>query len=117
MKKLAILSFLILMAGLVLPGCMPLTFDIPDTVKIEDGYTTQVAKTTNIHGQTLYENQKLTHYVVNNNHVYCSDLISKDYNKPRCFKLNNGDLIEGMHPLTYKFSPLNTKVPIKKSNE
>lgn len=111
------MKYLYLIFLVSLNGCFPsVLLDIPDYTKIEDNHKTLVAKETDIGQQTLYENQNLTHYVVESVHMYCSDLVSMDTEKYRCFIMERGQLTQGVHPLTFEASPLLRTVPVKTVN-
>jgi hypothetical protein len=107
--RLYFISFFILF---FVYGCFP-TIKIPDHTKIEDSFKTLVAETTDIGQQTLYENQNLTHYVVDSVHMYCSELVSMDKEKYRCFIKEGEQLVQGVDPLSFEPSPLVRPIPVK----
>jgi hypothetical protein len=94
----------------IITGCAPAT---PNFAQIHDDHITLIARDTNIGQQTVYENQRLTHFKLKGVDAYCSDLSSTDLKLYRCFVPKGSELVSGLDPLTFKASPLERPIPIK----
>ena len=95
----------------VITGCVSM-MDVPTSTPIHDNHITLVKNTVNLGKQTLYANQKLSHFMIDGIDSYCSDMFSMDTSLYRCFSIENGVLVKGLNPETSKWVKLPTPVQV-----
>jgi len=105
----------IIVSASILTACTSMD-NIPTSSPIYDDFITLVKEDVNLGKQTLYKNEKLDHYRIDNVDAYCSNMLSMNFELYRCFALEGNILTKGLNPKTSKWEKLTLPIEITKKS-